>query len=153
MATLQKPTVLVLGASGQIGNFVVRQLDQTPEEVHVRVAPTRPKVTARRPNTTRKRRRADTFIRGSKGRKHKLVRKNQEESRAKLATIERKAASDSRRTLGDPGTHYPDLNPARIPYIHGMIFIGVDLTLRQHIAPGLYVFRAIGNLRNLCAGA
>jgi uncharacterized protein YbjT (DUF2867 family) len=38
MATLQKPTVLVLGASGQIGRFVVQQLDQTPEEVHVRVA-------------------------------------------------------------------------------------------------------------------
>jgi NAD(P)H dehydrogenase (quinone) len=38
MATLQKPTVLVLGASGQIGRFVVQQLDQTPEEVQVRVA-------------------------------------------------------------------------------------------------------------------
>jgi uncharacterized protein YbjT (DUF2867 family) len=38
MATLQKPSVLVLGASGQIGRFVVQQLDQTPEEVHVRVA-------------------------------------------------------------------------------------------------------------------
>jgi uncharacterized protein YbjT (DUF2867 family) len=38
MATLQKPTVLVLGASGQIGRFVVQQLDQTPDEVHVRVA-------------------------------------------------------------------------------------------------------------------
>jgi NAD(P)H dehydrogenase (quinone) len=36
MATLQKPTVLVLGASGQIGRF--QQLDETPEEVHVRVA-------------------------------------------------------------------------------------------------------------------
>jgi len=38
MATLQKPTVLVLGASGQIGRFVVQQLDQTPGEVHIRVA-------------------------------------------------------------------------------------------------------------------
>jgi len=38
MATLQKPTVLVLGASGQIGRFVVQQLDQTPDEVHVRIA-------------------------------------------------------------------------------------------------------------------
>jgi NAD(P)H dehydrogenase (quinone) len=38
MATLQKPTVLVLGASGQIGRFVVQRLYQTPGEVHVRVA-------------------------------------------------------------------------------------------------------------------
>jgi nucleoside-diphosphate-sugar epimerase len=30
MATLQKPIVLVLGANGQIGRFVVQQLDQTP---------------------------------------------------------------------------------------------------------------------------
>jgi hypothetical protein len=52
-----------------------------------------------------------------------LYRTNQEESRTKLTTIERKAASDSRRTSGDPGTHYPDLNPARIPCIHGMISI------------------------------
>ncbi|MCU1260851.1 MAG: NADPH:quinone reductase [Bryobacterales bacterium] len=36
IATLQKPTVLVLGASGQIGRFVVQQLDPTPGEVHVR---------------------------------------------------------------------------------------------------------------------
>ena len=28
----------MLGASGQIGRFVVQQLDQTPGEVHVRVA-------------------------------------------------------------------------------------------------------------------
>jgi NADPH:quinone reductase-like Zn-dependent oxidoreductase len=32
MATLQEPTVLVLGASGQIGRFVVQQLDHTPEK-------------------------------------------------------------------------------------------------------------------------
>jgi len=41
MTRFQRPTVLVLGVSGQIGRFVLEHLDKYPETLNVRVTPRR----------------------------------------------------------------------------------------------------------------
>jgi NAD(P)H dehydrogenase (quinone) len=46
MTSLQKPTVLVLGVSGQIGRFVLERLDKYPETLNVRVTARRPEQVA-----------------------------------------------------------------------------------------------------------
>jgi nucleoside-diphosphate-sugar epimerase len=38
MTMLLKPTVLILGATGQIGRFILGHLKQEPDAVHIRVA-------------------------------------------------------------------------------------------------------------------
>jgi uncharacterized protein YbjT (DUF2867 family) len=38
MTMLLKPTVLILGATGQIGRFILEHLKQEPDAVHIRVA-------------------------------------------------------------------------------------------------------------------
>src|SRR6266404_9319153 len=46
MTSLQKPKVLVLGVSGQIGRFVLEHLDEYPETLNVRITGRRPKQVA-----------------------------------------------------------------------------------------------------------
>jgi uncharacterized protein YbjT (DUF2867 family) len=38
MTKLLKPTVLILGATGQIGRFILGHLKQEPDAFHIRVA-------------------------------------------------------------------------------------------------------------------
>ena len=38
MTMLLKPTVLILGATGQIGRFILEHLKQEPGAIHIRVA-------------------------------------------------------------------------------------------------------------------
>jgi uncharacterized protein YbjT (DUF2867 family) len=42
MTAIQKPKVLVLGVSGQIGRFVLAHLDKYPETLSVRITARRP---------------------------------------------------------------------------------------------------------------
>ena len=42
MTSLQKPKVLVLGVSGQIGRFVLEHLDKYPQVLNVRITARRP---------------------------------------------------------------------------------------------------------------
>jgi uncharacterized protein YbjT (DUF2867 family) len=37
MTMLQKPTVLILGSTGQIGRFILEYLKPEPDAVHIRV--------------------------------------------------------------------------------------------------------------------
>jgi uncharacterized protein YbjT (DUF2867 family) len=46
MTSFQKPTVLVLGVSGQIGRFVLEHLDKYPEILNVRITARRPEQVA-----------------------------------------------------------------------------------------------------------
>ena len=46
MTSFQKPTVLVLGVSGQIGRFVLEHLDKYPETLNVRITARRPEQVA-----------------------------------------------------------------------------------------------------------
>ncbi len=46
MTSLQKPKVLVLGVSGQIGRFVLEHLDKYPETLNVRITGRRPEQVA-----------------------------------------------------------------------------------------------------------
>ena len=46
MTMLLKPTVLILGATGQIGRFILEHLKQEPDAVHIRVAARRPEQVA-----------------------------------------------------------------------------------------------------------
>ncbi len=47
MTILQKPTVLILGAIGQIGRFILEYLKREPDAVHIRVTARRPEQVAR----------------------------------------------------------------------------------------------------------
>ncbi len=47
MTMLQKPTVLILGATGQIGRFILEYLKREPDAVHIRVTARRPEQVAR----------------------------------------------------------------------------------------------------------
>jgi NAD(P)H dehydrogenase (quinone) len=47
MTTLQKPTVLILGSTGQIGTFILEYLKRKPDAVHIRVTARRPEQVAR----------------------------------------------------------------------------------------------------------
>jgi NAD(P)H dehydrogenase (quinone) len=42
MTMLQKPTVLILGSTGQIGRFILEYLKREPDAVHIRVTARRP---------------------------------------------------------------------------------------------------------------
>lgn len=46
MTMLQKPTVLILGATGQIGRFIIEYLKREPDAVHIRVTARRPEQVA-----------------------------------------------------------------------------------------------------------
>ena len=46
MTMLLKPTVLILGATGQIGRFILEHLKKEPDAVHIRVAVRRPEQVA-----------------------------------------------------------------------------------------------------------
>jgi len=46
MTILLKPTVVILGATGQIGRFILERLKQEPDAVHIRVAARRPEQVA-----------------------------------------------------------------------------------------------------------
>ena len=46
MAMLLKPTVLILGATGQIGRFILEHLKHEPDMVHIRIATRRPEQVA-----------------------------------------------------------------------------------------------------------
>jgi short subunit dehydrogenase-like uncharacterized protein len=46
MTMLLKPTVLILGATGQVGRFILEHLKREPDAVHIRVAARRPEQVA-----------------------------------------------------------------------------------------------------------
>ena len=46
MTMLQKPTVLILGSTGQIGRFILEYLKREPDAVHIRVTARRPEQVA-----------------------------------------------------------------------------------------------------------
>jgi NAD(P)H dehydrogenase (quinone) len=46
MTMLQKPTVLILGSTGEIGRFILEYLKREPDAVHIRVTARRPEQVA-----------------------------------------------------------------------------------------------------------